>query len=109
VIEMTEKRFTSNNGVFYTDNYTGWEFQCYGEVVDLLNNLNDENEQLKEENENYKALLQDMGLLMSDNEVSNFRKEISDKLIKPLCKANGYDVDVDTNDGFQIIPKGDSE
>ena len=45
---MTEKRFTSNNGVFYTDNYTGWEFQSYGEVVTLLNDLNDENQQLRQ-------------------------------------------------------------
>lgn len=45
---MTEnKRFTTRNGVFYTDNETGWEFKCYGEVVDLLNKLAEENEQLK--------------------------------------------------------------
>ena len=41
------KRFTTKNGVFYTDNLTGWEFQSYGEVVKLMNELSDENEQLK--------------------------------------------------------------
>ena len=45
---MTEKRFTTRNGVFYTDNKTGWEFQSYGEVVKLMNELADENEQLKQ-------------------------------------------------------------
>lgn len=45
---MTDKRFTSNNGVFYTDNETGWEFQCYGEVVDLLNELNEDKEYWRE-------------------------------------------------------------
>ena len=43
------KRFTTKNGVFYTDNLTGWEFQSYGEVVKLMNDLNEENMQLKEE------------------------------------------------------------
>lgn len=42
-------RFTTTNGVFYTDTKTGWEFQSYGEVVKLLNDLADENEQLKKD------------------------------------------------------------
>jgi hypothetical protein len=46
---MTKKRFTTKNGVFYTDNKTGWEFQSYGEVVKLMNELADENEQLKKQ------------------------------------------------------------
>ena len=50
------KRFTTKNGVFYTDNLTGWEFQSYGEVVKLMNELSDENEQLKEENDSYKNM-----------------------------------------------------
>ena len=45
------KRFTTKNGVFYTDNLTGWEFQSYGEVVKLMNELSEENEQLKQQNE----------------------------------------------------------
>lgn len=48
---MTAKRFTTKNGVFYTDNLTGWEFQSYGEVVKLMNDLSDENEQLKQRND----------------------------------------------------------
>ena len=49
VIGMTEnnKRFTTNNGVFYKDNETGWEFQSYGEVVELLNELHEENQRLQ--------------------------------------------------------------
>jgi len=47
---IENKRFTTNNGVFYTDNETGWEFQCYGEVVDTLNELAEENQRLKERN-----------------------------------------------------------
>lgn len=43
------KRFTTRNGVFYTDNLTGYEFECYGEVVDIMNELADENEQLKQQ------------------------------------------------------------
>ena len=46
---MTEKRFITRNGVFYTDTKTGYEFQCYGEVANMMNELADENEQLKEE------------------------------------------------------------
>ena len=54
---MSEKRFTTKNGVFYTDNLTGWEFQSYGEVVKLMNELADENEQLKEEIKDYNDVL----------------------------------------------------
>ena len=76
------KRFTSNNGVFYTDNETGWEFQCYGEVVDLMNKLDAENKALHDRNRRlrnrnqrlhqdwdklYQHLL-DMGL-MTDEEI----------------------------------------
>ena len=96
------KRFTTKNGVFYTDNLTGWEFQSYGEVVKLMNELSDENEELK-------RILQDCGLLMSDEEIINIRTKIADKLIKPLFKGNGFDVDVDCTDGFTIIPKNEVE
>lgn len=54
---MTEKRFTSNNGVFYTDNETGWEFKCYGEVVNLMNNLHEKNQRLLSEIEDFQELL----------------------------------------------------
>ena len=68
--------------------------------------LEKENEQLKEENRQFKLLLQDMGLLMSDEKTLEIRNEISEKLLKPLLKGNGFDVDVDTSNGFKIIPKG---
>ena len=55
---MTEnKRFTTNNGVFYTDNLTGWEFQSYGEVVDLMNELHERNQHLLSEIEDFQDLL----------------------------------------------------
>ena len=76
---------------------------------DKLNAINKENEQLKQQNQEYKNLLQDMGMLMSDNEVVSIRNEISDKFLKPLFESNGFDVDIDTTDGFTIIPKGDLE
>ena len=77
--------------------------------ANLLNHLHEENEQLKQQNQEYKNLLQDMGMLMSDNEVVSIRNEISDKFLKPLFESNGFDVDIDTTDGFKIIPKGDVE
>ena len=46
-----------------------------------------------------------MGLLMSDEDVRDIRNEISDKFLKPLFKENGFIVDIDTSDGFTIIPK----
>lgn len=60
---------------------------------------------LQEENEKLKRILEDCELLMSDEEVINVRTEMADKFIKPLCKENGFDVDVDCTDGFTIIPK----
>ena len=138
--KMTEKRFTTDNGsnedVCLVDNLTKKEYESnFEDIVDLLNELNDENEELKqtnkrlknnidelmslayeedllkeikevhEENENLKNLLRDLGLLRTDEEVRDIRTEIADKLIKPLFKANGFDVDVDCTDGFTIIPK----
>ena len=75
------------------------------EGVKKVQKLAKENEELKQQNQQYKALLQDMGLLMSNKEVKDIRNNIADKLIKPLLKENGFDVDVDTTDGFNIIPK----
>lgn len=45
---MTAKRFTTRNGVFYTDTKTGYEFQCYGEVADIMNELAEENTTFRE-------------------------------------------------------------
>ena len=64
-------------------------------------------EELSKENKELKFILQDMGLIMSNEEVKNIREEIASKLIKPICKGNGFDVDVDCTNGFTIIPKGD--
>ena len=78
-------------------------------LMELLNDLSDENEQLKQSIQEYKAILQDMGILMSDEDVVNIRNDIADKFLKPLFEANGFDVDIDTVEGFTVIPKGDVE
>lgn len=70
---MTKKRFTlSQNGTLHTvhDNVKNkplgvFEFKdnefpvyfCFHKIIDLMNNLNDENEQLKEEIENLQEQL----------------------------------------------------
>ena len=117
---MTKKRFTNiehdyeNAWIKCNDDGDFMIYAIYKELdeslpslEDLLNGLAEENEQLKKENKELKSILQDMGLLMSNEEVKNVRDKISSKLIKPLCKRNGFDVDVNTENGFTIIPKGD--
>lgn len=42
---------------------------------------------------------------MSNDKIKNIRNEVASKLIKPLYKANGFDVNVNTENGFTIIPK----
>lgn len=70
---MTQKRFTlSQNGTFHTvrDNVKNkplgvFEFKdnefsvyfCFHKIIDLLNDLNDENEQLKSENKDMRSLI----------------------------------------------------
>lgn len=76
------KRFTTKNGVFYTDNLTGWEFQSYGEVVKLMNDLSDENEQLKQ-------------IILFTNELIRTQHITQHDYWKfrTLCKQNGVDLD----------------
>ena len=121
---MTEKRYKSiganlkcSNGREYmlVKRNDGWNVcqvcskHTAREIVDELNSLAYENEQLKRQNQEYKAILQDMGMLRSDEEVIDIRNEIADKFLKPLFKENGFDVDINTDKGFTIIPKGDVE
>lgn len=44
---MTTKRFTTTNGVFHTNTKTGYEFQSYGEIADIMNEPTEENQHLK--------------------------------------------------------------
>ena len=71
---MTTKRFTTKNGVFYTDTKTGYEFQCYGEVVNIMNELAEENQHLKK---NIKKI----------NDMNNLIKNTIDKKIAVLTDA----------------------
>lgn len=81
----------------------------YKQCVDLLNQLSDENKQLKQENQQYKSLLRDMGLLMSGEDVMAIRNNFADKIIKPIFAESGFDVDVDTSNGFAISLKEEKE
>lgn len=100
---MTEERFTRDyppfrdefgcvnnliNGDSYVCGETGFinerdAIDTAIEVCRVFNEMYFENEQLKSEIQQYKRLLQDMGLLMSDDEVINIREDIADKHKKP--------------------------
>ena len=68
-----------------------------------------ENEKLKQENQQYKLLLQDIGLLRSDEDVMAIRNNFANKIIKPIFAESGFDVDVDTSNGFAISLKEEKE
>ena len=68
-----------------------------------------ENEKLKQENQQYKSLLRDMGLLRSGEDVMAIRNNFADKIIKPIFAESGFDVDVDTSNGFAISLKEEKE
>ena len=71
--------------------------------------LHRENEKLKQENQQYKSLLRDMGLLRSGEDVMAIRNNFADKIIKPIFAESGFDVDVDTSNGFAISLKEEKE
>lgn len=88
----------------------------YLEVVTLVNEqaediirLENKVESLLDEIDQYRRLLQDLGLLRSDEEVMDIRNEIAEKIIKPIFREGGFEVDVDTSDGFEISLKGDDD
>ena len=98
---MTEnKRFTTNNGVFYKDNETGWEFQSYGEVVQLLNKLNDENKTFREALNELKEIgdYQAMTIKELDDENQKLKKENEQlktqiKIFEKFLNENNLDID----------------
>lgn len=102
----------------------------FKDLCNLLNELHEENQELKEqnrdlndkilrcqgklkreetENKDYRTILQELGLLMSDEEVLKIREELSSKLLQPIFKAEGFDVDIDVTNGFEITPKNEEE
>ena len=130
-IRMTEnKRFVIDDNGYLIDGDTHKLIEYDEECCNLLNELVEENEsitllaqhiyeerkriinryvdkikELERENKELKSILQDMGLIMSNEEVKNVRDEIASKLIKQLCKENGFDVDINTENGFTISYK----
>ena len=100
---MTEKRFTlSQNGTLHTvrDNIENkplgvFEFKddefpayaCFHMIIDLMNDLSDENEELKFENKNLKVTIQARDALI----------EVCEKKFREL----GYIITVD-DDGYVI-------
>lgn len=97
-------RFTFNVNKYQIE--SDGKYFAYLNVVDAHKIVKELNK-LHYENQEYKRILQDLGLLRSDKEIMDIRKEISDKLIKPLFEENGLNIDVDITDGFTIIPKGE--
>lgn len=84
----------------------------YLEVETLVNEqaediirLENKVESLLDENDQYRKILQDLGLLRSDADVIAIRNEIAEKIIKPVFQD--FDVDVDISDGFEISLKDD--
>ena len=68
-----------------------------------------ENEKLKQENQQYKSLLRDMGLLRPGEDAMALCNNFADKIIKPIFAESGFDVDVDTSNGFAISLKEEKE
>ena len=82
---MTEKRFTiiqDKNNFTVRDNFKNrpmsmFEFKedefpvyfCFHKIIDLLNELNDENEQLKEKNQNLRKCINEIYLISSRESV----------------------------------------
>lgn len=99
---MIERRFQlttdykGNFSVPINDDLREYDSMMITEVVHELNALYKENEQ-------YKLLLQDMGLLLSDKDIQNIRSQICDKIFIPLIESQGYSVkDIDISNGFNI-------
>ena len=85
---MTAKRFTTRNGVFYTDTKTGYEFQCYGEVANLLNEYAEENEQLKSEYKVLHTQYQDLKKFVKNNFDEHLTQEKLNRQIIKLSEEN---------------------
>lgn len=99
-IRFDYKDYGDGESSIYDNVKDEYYFDCnLDKIADELNELHEENKELK-------SILQEMGLIMSDEEVKDIRDEIALKLIKPLFKGNGFDVDVNTENGFTVTPKG---
>lgn len=72
-----------------------YDEDAYNTVVKLLNELH-------EENQKYKKVLEKIGLLKSDEEINNIREDIASKFLKPLLKQNGFDADINVEKGFDV-------
>ena len=90
---MTEKRFTTDNGsnedVCLVDNITGKEYESnFDDIVDLLNDLDDENTQLKKilnisKNDNVRDILDVLNLQQTTIwELNRENEQLKNKLSK---------------------------
>lgn len=109
---MTEKRFTHkkwyNEGQLFDGEDPFAIVDVYNQadkICDKLNELHEENQELLQ----LKYLLQDVGIIPKENDILKIRKEIASKFLKPLFINNGYDVDINVEDGFTISPKENKE
>jgi len=89
---MTEKRFTTDNGsnedVCLVDNITGKEYESnFDDIVDLLNELHEENIQLKE-------------LL---NKLEEFEVFESDRIHGAVVTNNEYSVTLHSNNEAYMV------
>lgn len=108
-------KYSLNNEGGVIDNSNGITFDSFWELLTVLNGqsnrinqLDCEIKNLKNENLELRRVLKDMGVgLHSNDEIVGIREEIADGFLKPLFTSNGFDVDIDTTNGFTIIPKGD--
>lgn len=86
------------------------EIKCFGCYdLEVVSYICKEWNRLYDENMAYKKILQDLGLLRSDEEVLKIREALSEKLFKPLFENEGIDVDIDITNGFEITPKNEEE
>ena len=125
---MTEKRFYLMNvedplheygrwcKSLLEDGETGKQYETALEVMDLLNEFNDENEQLKSENqrvsEQKHIYKQDWKHLCIDKELLDSENEKLKSRVDDLKELNKIYVDFIVNEGYEladVMGKGDVE
>ena len=100
-----EEYYSESKNKWYVKDTLG-EIKCFGCAnLEVVSYICKQWNKLYDENQEYKKILQELGLLHSDEEVLKIREELSSKLFQPLFKSEGIDVDIDITNGFNITPK----